>query len=87
MNGDGRKMKTLKRHLGTDHDLTPTDYRAKWGLAVDYPMVAPQYAARRAELARKIGLGRKPGAGRKPAAAKQPRARKAPSKTAKPSSA
>lgn len=69
----GKKMKMLKRHLSTDHGLTPAEYRAKWKLAPDYPVVAPDYAARRAELAKQIGLGRKPGGGRKPAAAKKPR--------------
>jgi predicted transcriptional regulator len=58
---DGKKMKMLKRHLMTDHGMTPAEYRARWGLASDYPMVAPEYAERRRELAVKIGLGRKPG--------------------------
>ena len=58
---DGKKMKMLKRHLMTDHGLTPDQYRARWGLASDYPMVAPDYAEKRRELAKKIGLGRKPG--------------------------
>jgi predicted transcriptional regulator len=58
---DGKKMKMLKRHLMTDHGLTPDEYRARWGLASDYPMVAPDYADKRRELAVKIGLGRKPG--------------------------
>lgn len=58
---DGRKMKMLKRHLMTDHGLTPDEYRARWDLASDYPMVAPAYAEKRRELAVKIGLGRKPG--------------------------
>jgi len=58
---DGKKMKMLKRHLMTDHGLTPAEYRARWGLASDYPMVAPDYADKRRELAMKIGLGRKPG--------------------------
>ena len=57
---DGKKLKMLKRHLMTDHGLTPEAYRAKWGLKPDYPMVAPNYAQKRQELARKIGLGRKP---------------------------
>jgi predicted transcriptional regulator len=57
---DGKKMKMLKRHLKTDHDLTPDEYRAKWGLSHEYPMVAPNYALKRQELAKKIGLGRKP---------------------------
>ncbi len=58
---DGRKFKTLKRHLRNAFDMTPDEYRQKWGLASDYPMVAPKYAAKRSELAKKIGLGRKPG--------------------------
>jgi len=58
---DGKKMKMLKRHLMTDHGMTPDEYRARWGLASDYPMVAPDYADKRRDLAKKIGLGRKPG--------------------------
>ena len=57
---DGRKLKMLKRHLKTAYGMTPEDYRAKWGLPHDYPMVAPNYALKRRELAKKIGLGRKP---------------------------
>jgi predicted transcriptional regulator len=57
----GTKMKMLKRHLMTDHGLTPEDYRARFGLSADYPLVAPDYAEKRRELAMKIGLGRKPG--------------------------
>lgn len=56
----GARMKMLKRHLGTDHNLTPDSYRARWSLPADYPMVAPEYADRRRALAVKIGLGRKP---------------------------
>jgi predicted transcriptional regulator len=56
---DGRKLRTLKRHLRTAFGLTPAEYRAKWGLPSDYPMVAPTYAAYRSKLAKKIGLGRK----------------------------
>jgi predicted transcriptional regulator len=56
---DGKKLKMLKRHLKTAYDMTPEDYRAKWGLGPDYPMVAPNYALKRQELAKKIGLGRK----------------------------
>ena len=59
---DGKKQKTLKRHLMTSHGLTPAAYRAKWNLPADYPMVAPNYAAQRRELALGFGLGRKPGA-------------------------
>jgi predicted transcriptional regulator len=58
---DGKKLKMLKRHLRTSYNMTPDEYRQKWGLSSDYPMVAPKYAARRSELAKKIGLGRKPG--------------------------
>ena len=61
----GAKLKMLKRHLATDHDLTPADYKIRWGLNADYPLVAPDYANKRKELALQIGLGRKPGAGRK----------------------
>ena len=57
---DGKKLKMLKRHIKTAYDLTPEGYRAKWGLPHDYPMVAPNYAKKRQELAKKIGLGRKP---------------------------
>ncbi|WP_413203759.1 MucR family transcriptional regulator [Rhodospirillum sp. A1_3_36] len=56
---DGKKLKMLKRHLRTNYDLTPEEYRAKWSLPSDYPMVAPNYAAQRSEFAKKIGLGRK----------------------------
>jgi predicted transcriptional regulator len=58
---DGKKLKMLKRHLMTHYGMTPDDYRAKWGLPADYPMVAPNYAETRRMLAKKIGLGRKPG--------------------------
>lgn len=58
---DGKKLKMLKRHLMTAYQMTPDQYRAKWGLPHDYPMVAPDYAERRSALARSIGLGRKPG--------------------------
>ena len=56
---DGKTFKSLKRHLRTDHNLSPEEYRSKWGLPRDYPMVAPNYAASRSELARKMGLGQK----------------------------
>ena len=59
---DGKKLKMLKRHLMTAYGMTPDDYRQKWGLKPDYPMVAPSYAAKRQQLAKKIGLGRKPNA-------------------------
>ena len=54
---DGRRLKSLKRHLRTAYDLTPEQYRAKWGLPANYPMVAPNYAAARSELAKSMGLG------------------------------
>ncbi|MBB5751714.1 MucR family transcriptional regulator [Prosthecomicrobium pneumaticum] len=54
---DGKKFKSLKRHLRTHYDLSPEDYREKWGLPADYPMVAPNYAQARSELAKKMGLG------------------------------
>ncbi len=56
---DGKKLKMLKRHLRTTYGLSPEEYRAKWGLPADYPMVAPKYAAQRSAFAKKIGLGRK----------------------------
>jgi len=68
---DGRKFKSLKRHLRTKYDISPEEYRAKWGLPKDYPMVAPNYAKARSELAKSMGLGQ---GGRKPA--KVTRARK-----------
>ncbi len=58
---DGRKLKMLKRHLRTAYNMSPDEYRQRWGLPADYPMVAPKYAAVRSELAQKIGLGRKAG--------------------------
>ncbi len=57
---DGRKLKMLKRHLKTAYNMTPEEYRERWGLAADYPMVAPNYARQRSNLAKKIGLGTKP---------------------------
>lgn len=54
---DGKKFKSLKRHLRTKYDMTPDQYRAKWGLPADYPMVAPNYASARSELAKAMGLG------------------------------
>ena len=62
---DGLKFKSLKRHLRTHHGLTPGEYRAKWGLKPEYPMVAPDYAARRSQLAKDIGLGNKGGRNKK----------------------
>lgn len=57
---DGKKLKMLKRHLMTHYNMTPEQYRARWNLPADYPMVAPAYAETRRDLAKKIGLGRKP---------------------------
>jgi predicted transcriptional regulator len=67
---DGKKLNMLKRHLSTYHGMTPDEYRQRWNLPSDYPMVAPNYAEKRRDLAMKIGLGRKPGQkrGRKPKA-------------------
>jgi predicted transcriptional regulator len=68
---DGKKLKMLRRHLMTHYNMTPDDYRAKWGLPADYPMVAPEYAERRRVLAKEIGLGTKGrGGGRKPSSRK-----------------
>jgi predicted transcriptional regulator len=64
---DGKKLKMLKRHLKTAYQMTPEQYRQKWGLPSDYPMIAPSYAARRSTLAKSIGLGRKPAAKSAPA--------------------
>jgi len=61
---DGKKLKMLKRHLMTHYNMTPEEYRQRWNLPADYPMVAPNYAEKRRELAKKIGLGRKPNARR-----------------------
>ena len=68
---DGKKMKMLKRYLMTQYGMTPEQYRARWNLPADYPMVAPEYAEKRHKLAKDIGLGRKPGQkrGRRPKAA------------------
>ncbi|MBI2235699.1 MAG: MucR family transcriptional regulator [Magnetospirillum sp.] len=57
---DGKKLKMLKRHLKTAYNMTPEEYRERWGLPADYPMVAPNYAQHRSSLAKKIGLGTKP---------------------------
>ena len=56
---DGKKLKMLKRYLRTAYNLTPEEYRAKWGLAADYPMVAPNYAKQRSAFAKQIGLGKR----------------------------
>ncbi|MDA8252034.1 MAG: MucR family transcriptional regulator [Rhodospirillales bacterium] len=69
---DGKKLKMLKRHLMTTYRMTPEQYRAKWNLPASYPMVAPEYAARRSTLAKKIGLGHKPVARPKAAKASAP---------------
>jgi len=73
---DGQKYKSLKRHLRTKYGRSPEDYRAKWGLPKDYPMVAPAYAASRSALAKSMGLGRG-GVVRKPVAKAAPKARAA----------
>jgi len=72
---DGKKLKMLKRHLRTNFNMTPEQYRAKWGLSADYPMVAAKYAEQRSAFAKKIGLGRKPvdGAARRGRRGKQSR--------------
>jgi len=61
---DGKKLKMLKRHLKTAYDLTPEQYRERWGLPADYPMVAPNYAKKRSALAKEIGLGKRGRAGK-----------------------
>src|SRR5580692_4394164 len=66
---DGKKLKMLKRHLRSTYNMSPDEYRAKWGLPQDYPMVAPKYAQQRSDFAKKIGLGR--GTGRRSARAKK----------------
>jgi predicted transcriptional regulator len=66
---DGKKLKMLKRHLRSTYNMTPDEYRAKWGLGPDYPMVAPKYAQQRSDFAKKIGLGR--GTGRRSARGKK----------------
>ena len=70
---DGKKLKMLKRHLRSTYNMTPDDYRQKWGLPADYPMVAPNYAQQRSAFAKKIGLGRGTGrqAGKRAAAVKK----------------
>ena len=79
---DGKKFKSLKRHLRTVYDLTPETYREKWGLPRDYPMVAPAYAAARSELARNMGLGQ----ARKKIVEPPPPVKKAPSRRKAPPS-
>ena len=70
---DGKRLKTLKRHLMTAYGMTPEAYRARWGLKADYPMVAPNYALKRRELAKKSGLGRRPRVVEAPAPAPKPK--------------
>ncbi|CAM5280621.1 putative transcriptional regulator [Aquamicrobium terrae] len=70
---DGKKFKSLKRHLATHYSLTPDEYRAKWGLPMNYPMVAPNYAAARSTLAKTMGLGRKSKEPEKPTFSKRSR--------------
>ncbi|HET8612678.1 MAG TPA: MucR family transcriptional regulator [Sphingomonas sp.] len=77
---DGKKLKMLKRYLRTNYNMTPDEYRAKWGLPRDYPMVAPAYAEQRRSLAHQIGLGRKKNGA--PAAAKKAPAKAAAAKAA-----
>jgi predicted transcriptional regulator len=62
---DGKKLKMLKRHLRSTYNMTPDEYRIKWSLPADYPMVAPNYAAQRSQFAKEIGLGRKAGRARR----------------------
>ena len=74
---DGKKLKMLKRYLRTQYNLSPEDYRRKWGLPADYPMVAPNYAKRRSDFAKKIGLGTaRTGSGRTASKAKTKTAKK-----------
>ncbi len=81
---DGKKLKMLKRYLRTQYGMTPEDYRRKWGLPADYPMVAPNYAKRRSDFAKEIGLGRAGGkaAPRRTAAKKSGKTRGRPRKKA-----
>ncbi|TGT71775.1 MULTISPECIES: MucR family transcriptional regulator [unclassified Mesorhizobium] len=71
---DGQKYKALKRHLATRHGMTPDEYRTKWGLAQDYPMVAPNYSATRSALAKSLGLGRKAAPIKKPTSKRKAKA-------------
>jgi predicted transcriptional regulator len=68
---DGKKLKMLKRHLRSTYKMTPDEYRVKWGLPADYPMVAPNYAQQRSEFAKQIGLGRNSGRGNRRNRSKQ----------------
>ncbi|VXC51038.1 conserved hypothetical protein [Bosea sp. 125] len=74
---DGKKFKSLKRHLNTFYGLTPEQYRVKWGLPADYPMVAPAYAEARSALAKSMGLGRKAAAVSAPKPAPRPKTTRA----------
>lgn len=74
---DGRKLKSLKRYLRSNFNMTPDEYRSKWSLPSDYPMVAPNYAAARSALAKELGLGRKPAAKAEPAPAQKAAPKKA----------
>lgn len=74
---DGKKFKSLKRHLSSSYGMTPTEYRNKWGLAADYPMVAPNYAEARSQLAKKMGLGSRAKVAKAAQAAKTPKPTKA----------
>ncbi len=73
---DGKKLKMLKRHLQTSYNMTPEQYRERWSLPHDYPMVAPRYAEHRSELAKKIGLGRKPASEAEPVVTPPPPAKR-----------
>lgn len=73
---DGKKFKSLRRHLKTAFDMTPEAYREKWGLPATYPMVAPNYASTRSALAKQIGLGRKPAPEPEPVPQSKPEARR-----------
>ena len=77
---DGKKLKMLKRHLMTAYGMTPAQYRAKWKLGGDYPMVAANYAAQRSTLAKSIGLGRRAAAAPEPAPVAKPARRRGPAK-------
>lgn len=81
---DGQKLKMLKRHLMTHYNMTPDQYRKRWSLPADYPMVAPSYSEKRRELANKIGLGRKPAAPAPPDQNAASKEAAAPKKTAAP---
>jgi len=73
---DGKKFKSLKRHLATHHNLTPDEYRQKWNLPADYPMVSPSYSNERSVMAKTMGLGRKRASSKEPAKIVAPVSRK-----------